>query len=179
MFWPLPYIPFSFYSKLHREWTTSSHLSKPSEHVWQEADTMRMLRSEDQNRGFDEKLAVLWWFPTAVHFIQVVVQKHTRNCQLDEQSQHVWQGCRYHADVQSKAAYRQNFDQLWHGAKTKLPSEADFTRRGWNIEFWLVVFKPYDIPLNNQQCFDFVVLESARISNLTRTVRILPPDFPR
>ena len=39
---------------------------------------------------------------TAEHFIQVVVQKHTRNCQLDEQCQHVWQGCRYHADVQSK-----------------------------------------------------------------------------
>ena len=39
---------------------------------------------------------------TAEHFIQVVVQKHTRNCQLDEQCQRVWQGCRYHADVQSK-----------------------------------------------------------------------------
>ena len=39
---------------------------------------------------------------TAEHFIQVVVQKHTMNCQLDEQCQHVWQGCRYHADVQSK-----------------------------------------------------------------------------
>ena len=39
---------------------------------------------------------------TAEHFIQVVVQKYTMNCQLDEQCQHVWQGCRYHADVQSK-----------------------------------------------------------------------------
>ena len=35
MFWPLPYILFSSYSKLHREWTTSSQLSKPSEHVRQ------------------------------------------------------------------------------------------------------------------------------------------------
>ncbi len=90
-----------------------------------EADTMRMLRSEDQNRGFDEKLAVLWCFFTAVHFIQVVVQKHTRNCQLDEQSQHVWQGCRYHADVQSKAADRQDSDQLWYGGK----NEASVSRR--------------------------------------------------
>ena len=31
----LPYIPFSSYSKLHRELSTSSQLSKPSEHVRQ------------------------------------------------------------------------------------------------------------------------------------------------
>ena len=142
-----------------------------------EADTMRMLRSEDQNRGFDEKLAVLWCFFTAVHFIQVVVQKHTRNCQLDEQSQHVWQGCRYHADVQSKAAYRQNSDQLWYEAKTKLPSDADFTRRGWNIEFWPGVFKPYDIPLNNQQCFDFVSWSSAQSFRLVDGVLTMNPDY--
>ena len=40
-------------------------------------------------------------FYNAEHLIQVVVQKRTRDCQLNEPSEHVWQGCRYHADVQS------------------------------------------------------------------------------
>ena len=43
-----------------------------------EADTMRMLRYEDQNRGFDENWPFCDAFFTAVHFIQVVVQKHTK-----------------------------------------------------------------------------------------------------
>ncbi len=37
-----------------------------------EADTMRMLRSEDQNRGFDEKPAVLWCFFNSAHSIQLL-----------------------------------------------------------------------------------------------------------
>ena len=52
-------------------------------------------------------------------------------------------------------ACRQKSDQLWREAKTNVRSAADFTRRGWNIKFWHVLFEPYDIPWNNQPCFDF------------------------
>ena len=64
-------------------------LDEQCQHVWQECRPMRMFIAKDQNRRFDEKLAVLLCFFTAEHFIQVVVQKHTMDCQLDEQCQHV------------------------------------------------------------------------------------------
>ena len=65
-----------------------------------DVDIMRMLRSENQNRGFDEKLTVLWWFSIAAHFVQVLVLNYTKNGRLGGQYLHVWQEGRYHAYVE-------------------------------------------------------------------------------
>ena len=61
---------------------------------------MRMLKSEDQNRGFDENLPFCDAFSIVTHFVQVLVLKYTRAGGLGEQYLHVWQGGRYHAEVE-------------------------------------------------------------------------------
>ena len=53
-----------------------------------------------QNHRFDKKPIVLWCFSTAAYFVQILVLKYTRNGQLGGQYLHVWQGGRYHADVE-------------------------------------------------------------------------------
>ena len=52
-----------------------------------------------QNHRFDEKLQFCDVLATTAHFVQVAVVKYTRNGQLGGRHEHVWQGGRYHADV--------------------------------------------------------------------------------
>ena len=60
-----------------------------------EADTTRMSRSEDQNRGFDKKLPFCDVLTTTEHFVQVLVLKYTKkkiytmNGQLGGRCRHV------------------------------------------------------------------------------------------
>ena len=68
-----------------------------------EADTMRMLRSDDQNRGFDEN----WRFCDDFSLPYIPFSSYsklhrelTTSSQLSKPSEHVWQGGRYHADVE-------------------------------------------------------------------------------
>ena len=70
---------------------------------------------------------------TAEHFAQVLVQKHTMNCQLGGRCQHVSLGCRYHADVQTKvqgSAGRQDSGQLWREANMTVHRTYEILRWG-------------------------------------------------
>ena len=112
---------------------------------------------------------------TAEHFAQVLVLKHTRNGQLGGRCQHVSLGCRYHADVQTKvqgSAGRQDSGQFWREGKMRARSIARQTKLWVEPDIHVTPSKHYDISLNNQQCFDFLVWESAQRSRLGRGVPI-------
>ena len=67
-FWPLPHIPFNSYSKLHREWTTSSQLVNSLD-----------MRDMCEICGFGEKVAVLWCFDHCRTFHSATLVNCTEN----------------------------------------------------------------------------------------------------
>ena len=154
-----------------------------------EAYIMRMLRSEDQSREIDEKLAVLWRSVTFWHSrtfdssrstkiyqgLSTRVSSRSRVNMIDKEADTM----RMFRPMCRTVTCRQKPGQPWPEAFTSARSAADFTRRGWSMEFWLVVLKPPSIILNNQQCFDFSYWPGHSTLHVCSFVPTVVPDYHR